>query len=162
MTAITPRDVEALVETFEASDWNEMRLTIDGLELFLSKSPGARPAAGLGEIAAPSAPAASSAAPAPARATSTAPPKHGAAPEHWVTVRAPNLGTFYRSPKPGAPPYVKLGQHVEPTTELCLIEVMKLFTSVFANVSGVVRQVLVEDSELVEFDQPLFLIEPDA
>ena len=77
-------------------------------------------------------------------------------------MRAPNLGTFYRAPKPGAPPYVKLGQHVEPTTELCLIEVMKLFTSVYANVSGVVRQVLVEDGELVEFDQALFLIEPDA
>ena len=49
-----------------------------------------------------------------------------------------------------------------PTTEVCLIEVMKLFTSVFAGVSGVVRQVLVEDAELVEFDQALFLIEPDA
>ncbi len=77
-------------------------------------------------------------------------------------MRAPNLGTFYRAPKPGAPPYVRIGQHVDPTTELCLIEVMKLFTSVFAGVSGFVRQVLVEDAELVEFDQALFLIEPDA
>ena len=52
-------------------------------------------------------------------------------------MRAPNLGTFYRAPKPGAPPYVSVGQRVEPTTELCLIEVMKLFTSVAAGVTGI-------------------------
>jgi len=73
-----------------------------------------------------------------------------------------NSRKITRSPKPGAPPYVKLGQRIEPMTELCLIEVMKLFTTVFAGVTGVVRQVMVEDSELVEFDQALFLIEPDA
>ena len=62
-----------------------------------------------------------------------------------TAVRAPNLGTFYRSPKPGAPPYVQVGQRVEPSTEVCIIEVMKLFTSVHAGFRGVVRQVLVED-----------------
>ena len=81
-------------------------------------------------------------------------------PDHWVAVRAPNLGTFYRSPKPGVPPYVTVGQPVAADTEVCLIEVMKLFTSVLAGVEGAVRKVLVEDSELVEYGQPLFLIEP--
>ena len=75
-------------------------------------------------------------------------------------MRAPNLGTFYRSPKPGAAPYVSVGQTVGADTEVCLIEVMKLFTSVPAGVAGAVRKVLVEDAELVEYDQPLFLIEP--
>ena len=75
-------------------------------------------------------------------------------------VRAPNLGTFYRAPKPGAPPYVSLGQRVEAETELCLIEVMKLFTSVPSGVRGTVKQILVEDSQLVEFGQPLFVIDP--
>jgi acetyl-CoA carboxylase biotin carboxyl carrier protein len=79
---------------------------------------------------------------------------------HWITVRAPNLGTFYRAPKPGAEPYVSVGQKVEADTELCLIEVMKLFTNVLAGVAGTVQQILVEDTELVEYDQPLFLIEP--
>jgi acetyl-CoA carboxylase biotin carboxyl carrier protein len=156
MSDVTPKDIEALLETFEASDWSEMKLKIEGLELFVSKSSGARPSVGVGEISAP----APAPAPAPAGIAST--PKHGAAPDHWVAVRAPHLGTFYRSPKPGAAPYVNLGQHVEPMTEVCLIEVMKLFTSLFAGVSGVVRQVLVEDSELVEFGQTLFLIEPEA
>ena len=58
-------------------------------------------------------------------------------------VRAPNLGTFYRAPKPGAAPYVAIGQKVEAETEVCLIEVMKLFTSVCAGVAGTVREVLV-------------------
>ena len=157
MSDITPRDIEALLETFEVSNWSEMKLKVDGLELFLSKSPGARPSIGVGEIAA-----APLSATAPAPPATASAPKQGAAPDHWIAVRAPNLGTFYRSPKPGAPPYVAPGQTVEPMTELCAIEVMKLFTSVFAGVSGIVRRVLVEDSELVEFNQPLFLIEPDA
>jgi acetyl-CoA carboxylase biotin carboxyl carrier protein len=157
MSEIRPRDIEALLETFEASNWSEMKLKLDGLELFFSKTPGARPAQSLADPVAPSAPAAPAELAPSARTT-----RPGGAPDHWATVRAPNLGTFYRAPKPGAPPYVKIGQRVDPLTELCLIEVMKLFTSVFAGVSGVVRQVLVEDAELVEFDQALFLIEPDA
>ena len=81
-------------------------------------------------------------------------------PAHWVAVRAPNLGTFYRAPKPGAVPYVSVGQKVDADTEVCLIEVMKLFTNVLAGVAGTVRQILVGDMELVEYDQPLFLVEP--
>ena len=156
MSEIKPRDVEALLEIFEASDWREMKLKLDGLELFVSKTPGARPAA-FSEVA----PAAGAVAPA-AGSKHEAKPRSGGAPEHWVTVRAPNLGTFYRAPKPGAPPFVQVGQHVEANTEVCLIEVMKLFTTVFAGVAGTVRQVLAEDAELVEFDQALVLIEPDA
>jgi acetyl-CoA carboxylase biotin carboxyl carrier protein len=55
---------------------------------------------------------------------------------------------------------VSIGQKVTPDTEMCLIEVMKLFTSVRAGVAGTVREVCVEDTQLVEFDQPLFLVEP--
>ena len=166
MSDIKPQDIEALLETFEASSWSELRLKIDGLELFVSKTPGARAVLGATESAASIAPASST----------TAQHGHGAhvssgmvdetqavfAAEGLIAVRAPNLGTFYRAPKPGAPPYVEVGQRVESTTELCLIEVMKLFTSVHAGVAGVVRRVLVNDAELVEFDQALFLIEADG
>jgi acetyl-CoA carboxylase biotin carboxyl carrier protein len=167
MTEIKPQDIEALLETFDGSNWQELHLKIEGLELFLSKTPGAR---------APGAPVHHSADPAPCAPThATAPlaaPRAVApgdarasaatvdAPAHWVAVRAPNLGTFYRAPKPGAAPYVSVGQRVEADTEVCLIEVMKLFTSVLAGAAGTVRKVLVEDAELVEYDQPLFLIEP--
>jgi acetyl-CoA carboxylase biotin carboxyl carrier protein len=163
MTDIKTQDIEALLEIFDNSHWREMSLKVEGLELFLSKTPGAIAHSSTGHHPADLAPAHATAPSAPARAISDgAKTKSTPAlvPDHWVAVRAPNLGTFYRSPKPGAAPYVTVGQTVAADTEVCLIEVMKLFTSVLAGVEGAVRKVLVEDSELVEYDQPLFLIEP--
>ena len=166
MTDIKTQDIEALLEIFDNSPWQEMSLKVEGLELFLSKAPGAIGHSSAEHHLADPAPfptTHATAPSAPARAISDgAKTKSTPAPvpDHWVAVRAPNLGTFYRSPKPGAAPYVTVGQTVAADTEVCLIEVMKLFTSVLAGVEGAVRKVLVEDSELVEYDQPLFLIEP--
>ncbi|MGB0213780.1 acetyl-CoA carboxylase biotin carboxyl carrier protein, partial [Algiphilus sp.] len=107
--------------------------------------------------------------PAAAPATTAAPPTPDAAPapgpepaaaDDATVVHAPNLGTFYRAPKPGAAPYVEVGQRVEADTEVCLIEVMKLFTPVVAGVAGTVQRVLVEDGDMVEHDQALFHIAP--
>ncbi len=141
MTGIPPQDVEALVRIFDESDWDELRVVVGGTEIYLSKNPDDRlqPAAAALPVRKPAA---------------------EIIPDGVGVVRAPNLGTFYRAPKPGAPPYVAVGQKVEAATEVCLIEVMKLFTSVCAGVAGTVREVLAEDAQLVEFDQPLFLIEP--
>ncbi|MFF4414335.1 acetyl-CoA carboxylase biotin carboxyl carrier protein [Streptosporangium sp. NPDC001559] len=75
-----------------------------------------------------------------------------------VVVRAPLLGTLYRSPKPGEPPFVEVGDKVEPDSALCIVEVMKLMNSVTAGVAGEISQVLASDAELVEFGQPLFVI----
>jgi acetyl-CoA carboxylase biotin carboxyl carrier protein len=73
-------------------------------------------------------------------------------------VTAPNLGTFYRAPKPGAEDYVKVGSQVQAGDEVCLIEVMKLFTAVRSNVSGRIHSVLAEDGSMVEAGQPLFAV----
>lgn len=75
-------------------------------------------------------------------------------------MRAPYLGTFYRSAKPGSAPYVEVGATTEMDTEVCLIEVMKLFTAVRAGIAGRVHSVLVNDGQLVEANQPLLVIEP--
>jgi acetyl-CoA carboxylase biotin carboxyl carrier protein len=173
MTTIKAQDIEALIESFEASNWKELRLKIEGLELFLSKDAAARgglsaapatlappPAQVQGESSALHATHATAAPHLTRASPPPGAPSSKAVPDGWVAVRAPNLGTFYRAPKPGAEPYVAVGQRVDATTEVCLIEVMKLFTSVPAGVAGIVRDALVKDSELVEFDQPLFLIEP--
>lgn len=158
-------DVEALIELFDQSDWDELHVELNGLKIDLSKR-GAAPAHAVSFAAPAAAPAALAASPA-ARPVHVAPtaaaePSATHIPEGWVAVRAPNLGTFYRQPKPGAPPYVELGQDVRADTELCLIEVMKLFTAVTAGVRGVVRKVCVADAEMVEYNQVLFLIEPKA
>jgi biotin carboxyl carrier protein len=81
-------------------------------------------------------------------------------PATWVAVTAPNLGTFYRAPKPGAPAFVEIGQSVERETEICLLEVMKLFTTLKAGVKGTVKQVCVTDAVMVEHGDVLFYIAP--
>lgn len=77
-------------------------------------------------------------------------------------VRAPMVGTFYRAPEPGAPPFVEPGSRVAPDTVVCIIEVMKLLNSVTAGVAGVVQHVLVEDAQAVEYGQALVAIRADA
>ncbi len=75
-------------------------------------------------------------------------------------IRSPMVGTFYRSPQPGAPPFIEPGSKVEPETILCVIEVMKLMNSITAGISGVVTHVLVENAHPVEAGQPLIVIRP--
>ena len=70
------------------------------------------------------------------------------------------VGTFYRSASPDKPPYVKIGDEVEMGDTVCIIEAMKLFNEIESEIKGQIVKVLVEDSSPVEYDQPLFLIEP--
>jgi len=100
--------------------------------------------------AAPEAPAAP-AAPAPA----TAPPE---AP--GIKVQAPIVGTFYRSSSPDADPFVSVGDRVKPGDVLCIIEAMKLMNEIESEVAGTIKKILVENASPVEYDQPLFVIEP--
>lgn len=71
---------------------------------------------------------------------------------------SPMVGTFYKAPEPGAAPYVKPGDKVQPNTVVCIVEAMKLFNEIEAEVSGEIVKVLVEDGQLVEYGQPLFLV----
>ena len=79
--------------------------------------------------------------------------------EGLVAVKAPMLGTFYRTPKPGAPPFVEVGAMVGKDDPVCIIEVMKLFNTVKAGVQGRIAQICAEQGQLVEYQQILFLIE---
>jgi len=84
-------------------------------------------------------------------------PAAPAAPDGHV-VKAPMVGTFYRSPNPSSPPFVEVGQSVKEGEPLCIIEAMKLLNEIEADKSGVVKEVLVENGEPVEYGQPLFVI----
>ena len=79
-----------------------------------------------------------------------------------VVIKSPMVGTFYRSPEPGAKPFVEVGQHVVPETTVCIIEVMKLMNSLPAGTAGRVTHVLVADAQPVEMRQPLIVIDPKA
>lgn len=74
-------------------------------------------------------------------------------------VKSPMVGTFYRSPSPGAASFIELGQAVKPGDTLCIIEAMKLLNEIEAEVGGIVKQILVENGQPVEYGQPLFIIE---
>jgi acetyl-CoA carboxylase biotin carboxyl carrier protein len=76
-------------------------------------------------------------------------------------VFAPMVGTFYRSPSPGAPPFVEIGSKVKKGDPICIIEVMKLFTTIHAEWSGTVREIGAENTQLVEYGQMLFVIAPE-
>lgn len=163
MASPEPEDIESLIELFNQSDWTEMHLKTDDLEIFLSNdanatSPSQAPPAVMAAASAPSAaPVGDSVA-----AADVVSAKTHEVPDGMVAVSAPNLGTFYRAPKPGAPPYVEVGQTVGEETEVCLIEVMKLFTPVRAGIAGVVREIRIDDGQMVEFGQVLVVIEPVA
>jgi len=82
------------------------------------------------------------------------------APANELLIRSPMVGTFYSAPDPESPPYVRVGDTVDPDTVVCLVEAMKVFNEIKAEVAGRVTKVLAKNAEAVEFDQPLFAVEP--
>ena len=80
--------------------------------------------------------------------------------EKLITVKSPIIGTFYRKPAPDKEPFIEIGKNVKEGDVLCVIEAMKLFNEIESEVSGEIVKILVEDSSPVEFEQPLFLIDP--
>lgn len=103
------------------------------------------------------------AAPAPAAApAASAPPAKAAEPkaDNLVTIKSPMIGTFYRQAGPGKPIFAAVGDEVTPGKVVCIIEAMKLFNEIESEVKGKIVKVLVEDASPVEYDQPLFLVDP--
>ncbi len=107
------------------------------------------------QIAAPQV--AQAAAPAPA-VTPAAPA--ASADANLVTIKSPMIGTFYRSAGPGKPSFINVGDDINTGSVLCIVEAMKLFNEIESEVSGKIVKILVEDAQPVEYDQPLFLVEP--
>jgi acetyl-CoA carboxylase biotin carboxyl carrier protein len=108
-----------------------------------------------------SAPAPQQAAPAPAAAPTSSNESQAAADDDkYITVKSPMIGTFYRSPSPDKPVFVEVGSDVKKGDTVCIIEAMKLFNEIESEVSGKIIKVLVDDATPVEYDQPLFLVDP--
>lgn len=167
---LTQDEVERILKIIDQAEHvGEIDLSYGGFRLHLRRDgvPDRRGTEEMAPLAAP----ASVAAPVPAAASvSEAKAASGAAaspvptieiPDGITAVRAPILGTFYRAPAPGEKPFVEVGQSVKAGDTVCLIEVMKLFNSVKAGKDGRVARILVDNGGLVEFEQPLILIEPE-
>lgn len=105
------------------------------------------------------APVASSAAPADKAPAATK--EAEAAEDKYVPIKSPMVGTFYRASSPDKPPYVEVGTHVKKGDVVCIIEAMKLFNEIESEVSGTIVKVMVDNESPVEYDQVLFLVDPD-
>ncbi|MFT5926037.1 MAG: acetyl-CoA carboxylase biotin carboxyl carrier protein [Rubritalea sp.] len=89
-----------------------------------------------------------------------APPATDVSENKYITVKSPIIGTFYRKASPEKPTFVEVGDSIKEGDTLCIIEAMKLFNEIESEVSGTIVKVLIDDSSPVEFDQPLFLVDP--
>ena len=149
------RKIKKLIELVEESGISELEITEGEESVRIHR--GGQYAAPMQYTAQPqyiAAPQSAAPAPAPAAAAEAAKPE--------VTghiLRSPMVGTFYRSSSPGAKAFVEVGQKVNVGDTLCIIEAMKMMNQIEADKSGVIKQILVENQDPVEFDQPMFVIE---
>lgn len=157
------KQIQELVKLINKTNIGEITIEEEGIKITVKqkKDPVQHIVANAGQMAS-FAPAQPAAAPAPA----AAPPAPAAAPpapkaDNFVTIKSPMIGTFYRQSGPGKPIFASVGDEVTVGKVVCIIEAMKLFNEIESEVSGKIVKVLVEDASPVEYDQPLFLVEPN-
>lgn len=151
------KEIKEILNLMRDHDLCEIELEKEGMKLKLKKNSAGQV---IVERAVPQAVAAAtqpSSAPA-AAATEVAAPNAGGLPAGCTEVKSPMVGTFYSAPAPDQPPYVEKGQSVKEGDVLCIIEAMKLMNEIKAEASGVIDQVIAQNGDPVEFDQPLFVI----
>jgi acetyl-CoA carboxylase biotin carboxyl carrier protein len=161
------RYLKKVLDMLDESTVDSLEITSDkGMKLRVSKSPAIRGAAvampAAMPMAAPAAPV-MAAAPAPAAVpAAAAEAPRAAATSAGIDVKSPMVGTFYARPEPGAKPYVEVGTRVSQGQILCIIEAMKIMNEIECEVSGVVTEVLTQDSQPVEYGQVLFRVDTNG
>jgi len=159
------KEIQNLIKFVAKSGASEVKLEMDDVKItirtgadgksesttYVQQIPMGQPVA-----QAPAAPAA----PAPAAATPAAEAPEASDDSKYITIKSPIIGTFYRKPSPDKPVFVEVGSSIGEGDVLCVIEAMKLFNEIESEVSGKIVKILVDGSSPVEFDQPLFLVDP--
>lgn len=156
-------EIRDLIDFISQSGLNEVNIETSELKLHVKREPDQKvfkstpvPVQMAAPVAAPVA-----AAPQPAAAAPAAAPKPAASGAKTIDIKSPMIGTFYRSANPDSPPFVSVGDKITKGQTVCIIEAMKLFNEIESEVSGTIVRVLVEGASPVEYDQPLFAVEPD-
>lgn len=156
------KEIQNLIKFVAKSGASEVKLEMEDVKITIKTGTGktettivqAAPMAAMPQAAAPApvaAPAAEPAAPVVAASNDE---------DKYIVVKSPIIGTFYRKPAPDKPNFVEVGSDINTGDTVCVIEAMKLFNEIESEVSGKIVKVLVDDSSPVEFDQPLFLVDP--
>jgi acetyl-CoA carboxylase biotin carboxyl carrier protein len=163
LTFMDLKEIQALIKFVSVNAVDEVEINRKDFKLLIKKNPAQIVNA---VVSAPQQVIASSAAPAAPAAPVAASPAAPAAPaaeakaDNLITIKSPMVGTFYRMPNPDSPVFVNVGDEVKPGKVVCIIEAMKLFNEIESEVSGRIVKILVENASPVEYDQPLFLVEP--
>lgn len=159
------KEIQQLIKLVSNSGVDEVKIEKKDFRLAIKKNPAptefvtaATPIAAAAPVAAPAAASAPTpAAPAPAAEAPAAPAEDTSS---YIEVKSPMIGTFYRKPSPDKPVFCNVGDTISAGDVVCVIEAMKLFNEIESEVSGTIVKILVDDSTPVEYDQPLFLVDP--
>ena len=159
------KEIQNLIKFVAKSGASEVKLEMDDIKITIKTGPDPEAASThYAQVAAPLPQVAAAAPPVVAENQPVAQAQPAAAPatenSKFITIKSPIIGTFYRKPSPDKPLFVEVGQTIAEGDVLCVIEAMKLFNEIESEVSGKVVKILVDDSSPVEFDQPLFLVDP--
>ena len=146
------RKIKKLIELIESSDISEIEISEGEESVRISRYSAPPPP--VATLAAPVAIAAT----APAALTALAPEEIGQETHDGHVLKSPMVGTFYRASSPGSAPFVEEGQSVTQGETLCIIEAMKILNQIEADKTGVIKKILADDAQPVEYDQPLFVI----
>ena len=154
------KEIQSLIKFVAKSGASEVKLETDDIKITIRTGPisGAQETTYVQQIPMTQAPMAAASAPEVAVPATTS--AEEAQDAKYITIKSPIIGTFYRKPSPDKPSFVEVGSTIGKGDVLCVIEAMKLFNDIESEVSGKIVKILVEDSSPVEFDQPLFLVDP--
>lgn len=156
------KEIQNLIKFVAKSGASEVKLEMDDVKITIktgsdSETTIVQQVPVAAQVPQPVAPAPVPAAPAAETPAPAAPAEDDS---KYITIKSPIIGTFYRKPSPDKPLFVEVGQTIAEGDVLCIIEAMKLFNEIESEVSGKVVKILVDDASPVEFDQPLFLVDP--
>ena len=158
------KEIQNLIKFVAKSGASEVKLEMDDIKITIKTGPDPDGTAiQYAQMAAPApqvAPVAATPGAIPAVAAQTPAAPAVSEDSKYITIKSPIIGTFYRKPSPDKPLFVEVGQTIAEGDVLCVIEAMKLFNEIESEVSGKIVKILVDDSSPVEFDQPLFLVDP--
>jgi acetyl-CoA carboxylase biotin carboxyl carrier protein len=158
---VDAKDLRELIDLISRSSFTTFELEREGFRLRLVKGTGPAPPVMIQPVPV-AAPAEPNPAPAPQAALSQAAPPAPAADDGLVTVTSPIVGTFYRAPSPGAPPFVEVGSKIAKGQVLCIVEAMKLMNEIESDLDAEVVEVLVANGQPVEYGERLFKLRPMA
>ncbi len=161
------KEIQSLIKFVAKSGASEVKLEMEDIKITIrtgSNDSSTPETTIVQQIPVAQAPTAAAPAPTPAAPQEAAAPssdsKNADDDSKYITIKSPIIGTFYRKPSPDKPPFVEVGSTINQGDVLCVIEAMKLFNDIESEVSGKIVKILVDDSSPVEFDQPLFLVDP--